>query len=87
MKETSARPRMGLVDAVGTVVAMATGRSSRAQAKTGLRATNRETNCTEREREENDEVDSGEKRGRRRIPATFGAAVTTGTGDARGRKE
>ena len=52
VKETSARPRMGPVDAVGAVVAMAGGRSSRAHAKRPLEAMKREINITRRERGE-----------------------------------
>ena len=98
VKETSARARMGLVDAVGAVVAMAGGRSSRAHAKTGLRAMNRETNYTGRERGARGFSPRGKRGGggsgtvvhaerRAAEPAILGAAVTSGTGDARGRKE
>ena len=40
VKETSGRPRMGLVDAVGAVVAMAGGRSTLAHAAKALEASN-----------------------------------------------
>ena len=44
VKETSARPRMGPVDTVGAVVAMAGGRSTRAYAAKALEASKLELN-------------------------------------------
>ena len=44
VKETSARPRMGPVDAVGAVVAMAGGRSTWAHAAKALEASKLELN-------------------------------------------
>ena len=66
VKETSARPRMGPVDAVGAVAAMAGGKKLHGAADRALEAVKQENNSTGRKRGARGSH-RGEKRRRRRL--------------------